>query len=268
MTSPEGAVPIEDFVQALQAQLDRAQRAMHTKARNLNLPLTFALKDISIDLRTHVEVVKNQVRVRPAGAGDHDASVLHLTLTTVTRPMIEENAFAMDTSEERIDEVQDIPEEDRRKLEWAGLQTVRQLKEMHDESGEASIGRMANLPIDRLRKALQKMSQPLVSRVETEQGEDPAQQLLRIRGQNLMRSRAPKVEIEGMPVSVLQANDREVLIAPLAHQFGGILTIETEPNYTAQAAFDLRPSLKNGAAQNGAAQNQAATNGAAKGSDQ
>lgn len=243
MNGSDSAVPIEDFVQALQAQLDRAQRAMHTKAKNLNLPLTFALKDISIDLRTHVEVVKNQVRVRPAGPSDGDASVLHLSLTTVTRPMIEENAFAMDASEERIDEVKDIPEEDRRKLEWAGLQTVRQLKQMHEQEGAASIGRMADLPIDRLRKALQKMVQPMVSRVETEDGDSPAQKLLRLRGQNLMRQGVPKVHIEGEPVSVLQANEHEVLLAPQAHQFGGVLTIETEPNFSSQTAFDLRPAL-------------------------
>jgi hypothetical protein len=252
MNSAEGSVPIEDFVQALQAQLDRAQRAMHTKAMNLNLPLTFALKDIAIDLRTHVEVVRNQVRVRPAGPGDHDASVLHLTLTTVTRPMIEENAFAMDASEERIDEVKDIPEEDRRKLEWAGLQTVRQLRQLHDEGGEESIGRMANLPVERLRKALQKMSQPMVARVEAAESDDPAQKLLRIRGENLMRRSAPKVEIEGEPVSVLRASEREVLVAPMAHQFGGVLRIETEPDYATQAAFDLRPRMNNGAAGGGA----------------
>jgi hypothetical protein len=243
MNGNDSAVPIEDFVQALQAQLDRAQRAMHVKAKNLNLPLTFAVKDIAIDLRTHIEVVKNQVRVRPAGPGDHDASVLHLALTTVTRPMIEENAFAMDASEERIEEVKDIPEEDRRKLEWAGLQTVRQIRELHDQEGAATIGRMADLPVDRLRRALQKMVQPMVSRVEAEEGENPAQKLLRIRGQNLMRQQVPKVQIEGEPVNVLQASEQEVLLEPKAHQFGGVLTIETAPNYSARTAFDLRPSM-------------------------
>jgi hypothetical protein len=241
MNGSESTVPIEDFVQALQAQLDRAQRAMHVKARNLNLPLTFALKDLAIDLRTHVDVVRNQVRVRPAGPGDHDTSILHLTLTTVTRPMIEENAMALDASEERIDEVQDIPEEDRRKLEWAGLQTVRQLKQLHDEAGEETIGRIANLPVERLRKALQKMAQPMVSRVEPEESEDPAQKFLRIRGANLMRGRVPKVQIEGEPVRILQANDRELLLAPAPHQLAGVLTIETEADHATQAGFDLRP---------------------------
>ena len=160
MSNSESAVPLEDLVQALQAQLDRAQRAMHIKAKNMNLPLTFALKDIALDLRTHVDVVRNQVRVTPAGPGDHDTSVLHLTLTTVTRPMIEENTFSVDSTEERIDEVQDIQEEDRRKLEWAGLQTVRQLKQLHDESGEETIGRMANVPAERLRRALKKCRSP------------------------------------------------------------------------------------------------------------
>lgn len=243
MNGSESAVPIEDFVQALQAQLDRAQRAMHIKAKNLNLPLTFAVKDIAIDLRTHVEVIKNQVRVRPAGPRDHDASLLHLTLTTVTRPMIEENAFPMDASEERIDEVKDIPEEDRRKMEWAGLQTVRQLKELHDQSGTATIGRMTDLPVDRLRKALQKMSQPMIARVEAEPGQTPAEKLLRIRGENLMRRQVPKVDIEGEPVSVLNATDRELLLAPKAHQFAGVLTVETEPEYSARTAFNLQPSI-------------------------
>lgn len=253
MNGSENAVPIEDFVQALQAQLDRAQRAMHIKAKNLNLPLTFAVKDIGIDLRTHVEVVKNQVRVRPAGPSDHDASLLRLTLTTVTRPMIEENAFPVDTNEERIEEVKDIPEEDRRKLEWAGLQTVRQLKELHQQSGTATIGRMADLPVDRLRKALQKMSQPMIAHVEAEPGESPAQKLLRIRGENLIRGQVPKVEIGGEPVSVLAAKEQELLLAPKAHQLSGTLTIETEPMYLAQTAFDLRSSLSGEAADGGKA---------------
>jgi hypothetical protein len=86
------------------------------------------------------------------------------------------------------------------------------------------------------------MVQPMVSRVDTEDG-DVAQKLLRIRGQNLMRQQPPKVQIAGEPVSVLQASEREILVAPKAHQFGGVLTIETEPNIATQTAFDLRPAL-------------------------
>jgi len=56
MSDAKGGVPIEQFIQALTTQLDRAQNAMALKAENLDLPLTFAVKDLSLDLRTHVEV--------------------------------------------------------------------------------------------------------------------------------------------------------------------------------------------------------------------
>src|SRR6185295_19091005 len=95
MSNGDHSVPIEQFIQALQTQLDRAQTAMAIKAENLDLPLTFAVKDLSLELRTHVEVVRSEVRIRPAGPGDGDASTLHLALTTITRPMIKENAQPM-----------------------------------------------------------------------------------------------------------------------------------------------------------------------------
>ena len=44
------ALPLEHFIQAVQSQLDNAQTAMAMKARNLNLPLTFAIKDITLEV--------------------------------------------------------------------------------------------------------------------------------------------------------------------------------------------------------------------------
>ena len=66
--NPEATLPLEHFIQAVQSQLDNAQTAMAVKARNLNLPLTFAIKDVSLDLRAHVEFSRSEIRIRPAGA--------------------------------------------------------------------------------------------------------------------------------------------------------------------------------------------------------
>ena len=68
--SAEATLPLEHFIQAVQSQLDNAQTAMAFKARNLNLPLTFAIKDIRLDLRAHVEFARSEIRIRPAGAAD------------------------------------------------------------------------------------------------------------------------------------------------------------------------------------------------------
>ncbi|MEA2774486.1 MAG: hypothetical protein QOD93_7448, partial [Acetobacteraceae bacterium] len=78
MSAADQSLPIEQFIQALTTQLDHAQSAMAIKARNMSLPLTFAVRDITLDLRTHVDFVASEVRIRPAAAGDKDASTLHL----------------------------------------------------------------------------------------------------------------------------------------------------------------------------------------------
>src|SRR5262245_32628540 len=88
------AVPIEHFIQALTSQLDRAQTAIALKAR-AGLPLTFAVKDLRLDLRAHIEMDGSVVTIRPAGPGDSDASTLHFDLTTITRPMMEENTLSL-----------------------------------------------------------------------------------------------------------------------------------------------------------------------------
>src|SRR5688572_12481702 len=107
--SREVTLRLEDFIQAVQSQLDNAQAAMAIKARNLNLPLTFAIKDINLDLRAHVEFADSEIRIRPAGAGEKEASVFHLVFTAITRPAIEENAISLadDPDDQSLEELGD-----------------------------------------------------------------------------------------------------------------------------------------------------------------
>lgn len=252
MNDRDGGVPLEIFIQALQTQLDRAQTAMAIKARNQNLPLTFAVKDISLDLRAHIEVVKNEVRVRPAGPGEADASTLHFSLTTITRPMIEENTVQpLAHDEPSLKEAlgDSLSDEEQRNLEFIGVQTVSQLRNL--EKQEQIVERVTRLPVDRLRQALARAAQPMISRVATElpvnpnggksnEGNDKPL-LLRIRGHNLMRERAPQVRIGGETVPVVKATEKELLVAPLAHQMGGKIVIETDPGMQTETEFDFYP---------------------------
>ena len=47
MNGRDPGLPIENFIQALTSQLDRAQAALALKAR-AGLPLTFAVKDLTL----------------------------------------------------------------------------------------------------------------------------------------------------------------------------------------------------------------------------
>jgi len=247
-------LPIEQFIQALTSQLDRAQSALALKAR-AGLPLTFALKDLTLDLRTHVEMAGSVVRIRPAGPGETEASMLHVSLTTITKPMIEENTakLALATEEPALRDVvgDQLNDDELRRLEWAGVHTVSQFVDLQEHTNADALERVAQVPAMRLRAALDRASRPRIGSVTTfvpRPSADPGRPastdgglfpeirqpfadtpLIRVKGINLVRGNLPTVRIGGEKVPVLQAGKRELVLAPLAHQMSGTLEIETAP---------------------------------------
>jgi hypothetical protein len=244
----DSGLPLEQFIQALTSQLDRAQSTMALKART-GLPLTFAVKDISIDLRTHIDMAGSTVRIRAAGPGDADASVIHLALTTITRPMMEENTvqFEADKDEPAIKDVlgSTITDDEQKRLEWAGVHSLTQLRDLERQTGEQTLQRVLDIPVNRLRMALAKASQPFVTRISPEsppEGGSDSSPLLRVRGINLVQDRPPQIRVNGESLPVLQATNRSLLVAALPHQMGGTLSVETSPGVSHEKEFDLYPS--------------------------
>lgn len=245
VTLDDAGLPLEHFIQALTSQLDRAQATMALKAR-AGLPLTFAVKDLTLDLRTHVDMVGSVIRLRPAGPGERDASTLHLSLTTITRPMIEENTSQVLASadEPSIKDVlgADTTDEEQRRLEWAGVYTVSQLRDVEQHSGAEAIGRVSQLPVDRLRRALQMADEPYVSRVVAERPDIDVidrPSLIRIHGSNLKQLHDPTVRIDGRAMPVVSATERELLVRPDLHVLSGMLSVEVGPDRLAETPFDL-----------------------------
>ncbi len=247
MSDREGGLPLEQFIQALTSQLDRAQSTMALKAR-AGLPLTFAVKDLSLNLRTHVEMVDSVVRIRPAGPGEGDASTLHLSLTTITRPMIEENtyAFAAAPDEPSLKEAvgKEMSESDIRRLEWSGIHTVSQLREAQKHGGEQAIERASDIPVMRLRAALARASQPMMSgvfalNVRSDEPELANATLLRIQGHNLILDEDPIVRINGESVPVVRAHPREIVVAVQPHHLQGKLSVETGPGAVGEREFKI-----------------------------
>jgi hypothetical protein len=217
---------------------------MALKAR-AGLPLTFAVKDLTLDLRTHVAMAGSVVRIRPAGPGDRDSSILHLSVTTITKPMIEENTPALDREEgPSIQEAlgDQMTDEEIRRLEWSGISSVSQLRQVQRNTGAEAIGRVSALPIDRLRLALAKAAAPHVSRItrahDAADGEH-GEPLLRVLGFNLVNGGDPEVRIGDDHAVVVAASERELLVRPVAPTAGGVLEVRTGPGVTTAAAFEL-----------------------------
>lgn len=250
MAANEPAMPLESFIKAVQSQLDKAQTAMTMKARNLNMPLTFAIKDITLDLRAHVEFAKSEIRIRPAGANDAEASIFHLVFAAITRPMIEENSVALtadDPEDRAIDEIEgdSLSEDDRRELEWIGVRTVGQLRDIEAKGGGKSVQRVTGLPVQRLRAALERASAPLVEHVtpvDRHPGDTEEPPLIRLRGRNLLAGGSrPRVTLNGEAMAVVSASDRELLLAPQSHQWAGELAVTPASGPATAHAFDLSP---------------------------
>jgi len=246
----DNGVPFDLFIQALTEQLDKAQAAMAVKARVAKLPLTFAVKDVSLDLRAFVSMVDDEVYIRPARPGDGEASSIRLALTTITKPMIEENAVDYAAEDPRFNLREalgdSMSEDEQRRLERIGVRTVTQLNELKRTAGADVIARLSRLPVNRLQQALIRAAAPRVTGVQPLPAEadrrgpqvlppervtgiqpalrpaaDAATTRLQVRGINLLKDgRQPIMRAGGREVPIVLALEHELVIEPGVGQFG------------------------------------------------
>ena len=164
MAEIEGALPLEDLLNAISAQLDRAQAALALKTQTT--ALTFAVKDLTLDLRAAVDIQDAAIMVRPALPGERDVSTLKLSFTTVTRPMLEEHAVEMQAEEPAISEsVEGLSDEEVRRLEWIGVRNLNDLNAAQARGGSHNIRRLSRMPAERLKQALALAGRSSVRRV-------------------------------------------------------------------------------------------------------
>jgi hypothetical protein len=238
------AVALEDFIQAVQLQLDTAQMRMSLKAENDKLPLTFAIRDIAMDLKAHVELSDGELRIRPAQPQDKDTTVLKIGFTAITRPMIEENAVQLavdDADDMSLDALgDDLAPEERRRLEGIGVRTVAKLNELQKRGLAGSVGRITRLPVEKLESVLSRATRPMVDEVSGEaDSSDELRQRLRVRGRNLLRDGVPpRVVIGGREVGVVQASDHAIVLEPGPDQFAGQMSLEYDPRARTEVWFD------------------------------
>jgi hypothetical protein len=152
MTAASG-FPVEDFLQAITSQLDRTQDALRLKS--VNRPLTYAIRDFSMELKVFVELSPDgRVIFRPSASDDTGASVVHIGFTTVNRTMIEENTVSLSAVKSPTLDELGLDEGERRQLEKLGVRNAAQLDQLKATTGENTVARYSGLPVSRLRQAL------------------------------------------------------------------------------------------------------------------
>ncbi len=239
---------LERFIEALAHQLDVAQDALRLKALT-GRPLTWALKDLEIDLKVFPETDANgTVRWRNAGPGEEGASTVKLSFTTITREMVEENTFAYEREDDprSIEELgTDLSAEARQRLEMVGVRTIGQYRRLAEKQPEA-VRMHTGIPALDLQAALARSALPTVRGHEVVRR--GGQELVRIQGANLYDGINPEVKLAGDPVEVLEATPKALLVRPLAHHVEG--QVEVEVGGERATGFFRLPRQRNGHADN------------------
>jgi hypothetical protein len=221
----DAGVPFDLFISSLTEQLDKAQASMAIKARLGKLPLTFAVKEVSLDLRAFVQILDDDIYLRPAGPGETEASTIKLQLTTITKPMIDENSVDYSTEDPKFSLREalgdQISETEQRQLERIGVRTVQQLNELKEKAGTDVIARLSRMPVNRLQQALLRAAAPRVTRIEqAANGGSDTSGRVHLSAPGLRPGRLPRVRAAGESVAVVGAEDGRIVLAPMASQLG------------------------------------------------
>lgn len=260
-----GSFLVEEFIDAITVQLDRVQDALRLKA--VNRPLTYAVKDFSLDLQVFVEMdASGSIRFRTSGPNEAGASTVHLGFTTITKPMIEENAISMAATRSPSLQQMGLTEDEQHRLERLGVRNSAQLRALHQSAGISAISRFAELPIDRLRQALA-LGKPSLKRVTPSVSEPapapaapplerpdgqvirvaPGTRFLHMEGANLVSHEgAARVRLNQRELDVTHADEDHVIVQMPQRLEGGTLEVTLPDGDKLHYALQVQDASGNG----------------------
>lgn len=153
-TTGGGGFLVEDFIQSITTQLDRVQDSLRIKA--VNRPLTYALKELHLELKVFIDLdPTGNVRLRASSGNETGASLISMDFTTITKPMIEENTVSLASSRSTPLDMLGLSSEEAARLERLGVTNLAQLDRLKGSTSVTAVSRLSDVPIDRLRRALQ-----------------------------------------------------------------------------------------------------------------
>lgn len=196
---------LEDFVDSLVVELDQVRETLAVKS--LNRPLSYAVKDLSLDLRTFPTYEGGAVRFRTAEPGQDGASTITLQLASITDQQVRATSKKLPTkSDVRLEEV-GVDPETQRMLRRMGVTNASDLEQLEQKQvdvegasgGAVNYKQLANL----IHKARRQRTPPSVRTATFEQSEIGP--ILRIQGENLSISQSH------VPVAVINDELGEVV---------------------------------------------------------
>ncbi len=196
---------LEAFVDSLVVELDKTRETLAVKS--INKPLSYTVKDMSLELQIFPTFDGDDVQFRTAQPGQTGASKLLLQLASITDQQVRATSKAPPTKADiKIDQVA-IDSKTKQKLRRMGVTSVSDLERIEQREvdieqatgGAVDYKNLANL----IQQARRKGTPPRITKVAMDAAADG--QVVRLEGENLSISGAH------IPVAVLNDELSEVL---------------------------------------------------------
>ena len=196
---------LESFVDSLVVELDRARETLAVKS--VNRPLSYAVKDLSLDLQIFPTFEGNSVRFRTAEPGQEGYSTITLQLASITDQQIRATTKPPPARDEVPIEQAPIDPDAVQRLRRLGVRSVDDIEKLEERNvdlqsatgGAVDYTKLANM----IRQARRGKTPPAVRGASVEPTlEGP---VLRVHGSNLSVSR------EHEPVAVVNNRLAQVL---------------------------------------------------------
>ncbi len=203
---------LEAFLDSLIVELDKARETLAVKA--INKQITYAVKDIALDLQIFPTYDGDNVKFITAQAGQAGASKVSIQLGSITDQQVRETSRVVTKNDIVIDAIDGIDEGTKKKLKKIGVNSVNDLEKMekknvdiekvssNDGSSGINYKNLANL-IEKTRRA---KNPPIITKISVSKSDEGP--FLALHGKNL------SVQQSFSPVAVI--NDE--LTQVISHQ--------------------------------------------------
>lgn len=196
---------LESFVDSLVVELDRARETLAVKS--VNRPLSYAVKDMSLDLQIFPTFEGNSVRFRTAEPGQEGYSTITLQLASITDQQIRATSKPPPGRDEVPIEQAPIDPDAVQRLRRLGVRSVDDIEKLEERNvdlqsathGAVDYTKLANM----IRQARRGKTPPAVQSASVKPTPDGP--VLRIHGANL------SVSQEHEPVAVVNNRLAQVL---------------------------------------------------------
>jgi hypothetical protein len=212
---------LEDFIDSLVYELDKARETLSIKG--LSSPLTYAVKDVSMELHVFPEYNGKDVRFVTAGSGESGSSKISLSLGSITDRQIRETAKKpIEADDIALDEIEDIDPETKLQLNRMGIRSAKEVEKIQNQNikvtkpGTSSEGTGSSIDFKKLagliNKAQRGQNPPKVfaAQLATVQGKN----VLAIKGENLVIKDSDQLKalLNSKEAKVIQAGANQIVL--------------------------------------------------------